>query len=60
MREDLIPPETLVGVESKEKEEWRTEFRRITIVRKRVPKLLTQQEFEEYTRLYEEKRRRLR
>jgi D-alanine-D-alanine ligase len=26
MREDLIPPDTLDGVENKEKEEWRTEY----------------------------------
>ena len=33
MREDLIPPETLDGVESKEKEEWRTEYDVVSTLR---------------------------
>jgi len=33
VREDLVPPETLDGVESKEKEEWRTEYDVVSTLR---------------------------
>jgi D-alanine-D-alanine ligase len=33
MREDLIPPETLDGVENKEKEEWRAEYDVVSTLR---------------------------
>jgi len=33
VREDLIPPDTLAGVETKEKEEWRTEYDVVTTLR---------------------------
>lgn len=33
MREDLIPPETLDGIENKEKQEWRTEYDVVTTLR---------------------------
>jgi len=33
MREDLIPPETLDGVETKEKEEWRAEYDVVSTLR---------------------------
>jgi D-alanine-D-alanine ligase len=33
MREDLIPPETLDGVEDKEKEEWRSEYDVVSTLR---------------------------
>ena len=33
MREDLIPPDTLDGVENKEKEEWRTEYDVVSTLR---------------------------
>ena len=33
MREDLIPPETLNGVENKEKEEWRAEYDVVSTLR---------------------------
>ncbi|MGH9753367.1 MAG: D-alanine--D-alanine ligase family protein [Blastocatellia bacterium] len=33
MREDLIPPETLGGVENKEKEEWRAEYDVVSTLR---------------------------
>jgi len=33
VREDLVPPETLDGVETKEKEEWRTEYDVISTLR---------------------------
>jgi D-alanine-D-alanine ligase len=34
VREDLIPPDTLDGVETKEKEEWRTEYDVVSTLRK--------------------------
>jgi D-alanine-D-alanine ligase len=34
VREDLIPPETLDGIENIEKEEWRTEYDVVTALRK--------------------------
>ncbi|HZS08707.1 MAG TPA: ATP-grasp domain-containing protein [Blastocatellia bacterium] len=34
MHEDLIPPETLDGVENKEKEEWRTEYDVVSTLRR--------------------------
>ena len=34
VREDLIPPETLEGVENKEKEEWRTEYDVVSTLRR--------------------------
>lgn len=33
MREDLIPPDTLAGVQTKEKEDWRTEYDVVTTLR---------------------------
>src|SRR5215470_15981028 len=33
MHEDLIPPETLNGVENKEKEEWRAEYDVVSTLR---------------------------
>ena len=34
VREDLVPPDTLEGVEAKEKEEWRTEYDVVSTLRK--------------------------
>jgi len=43
-----------------EKEEWRTEAARIPTVKKRVPRLLSQEEFDRYAMLSGERRRLLR
>jgi hypothetical protein len=47
----------LADLEPVEKEEWKTEYRRVPIAKKRVGKLLTQEEFDRYAALYQEKRR---